>query len=122
MWWSHECRSVARLLWDYGAERLPDPDRARVQSHIEQCRFCRREAEAYRRTVSLVASDRESKAPDMPAAWQALRVGLDAVRPLPPARRSRAIRPSVAWVLAAGILLVAGIATRWMLRSPSVPQ
>lgn len=100
-----ECRSIDRLLWDYAAMTLCEPDMEKVEAHIGRCRTCAKKSEAYASVVGVVKTGRLVRMPESGATWHDLRATLEMERRDLPIIRSRRNIP----VLAFGSLAIAGL-------------
>jgi hypothetical protein len=87
-----DCREIEPMLWNYAARTLPEENRERVESHLDTCPACSRQAEEYRITVRLTADFRDAAVPDSEANWNDLLARMEARagnRAPVPARRPR---------------------------------
>lgn len=104
-----ECRQIDRLLWDYAAMALCEPEMEKVEAHISRCRACARKSEAYASVVGVVKTGRMMRMPESGATWHSLRVTLERERrDVPALRRTRNI-PALALgsaVMAAFLIFV----------------
>jgi hypothetical protein len=107
MFGKFECRVTNRLLWDYAAMALCEPDMERVEAHISRCRACAKQAEVYALVVGVVKTGRIDRMPESRASWQSLRATLEMERRLPSARRTARSLP----VLALGSLAMVVVLT-----------
>ena len=60
---SMSCRKVGEVLQEYLDGRIDDERSSRIEVHLEECRRCGMEADAYARIKSTLATKR----PDLPA-------------------------------------------------------
>jgi anti-sigma factor RsiW len=45
------CRELVEVITDYLEGRLPDPDRVRLEAHVEGCPYCEEYIAQMRRTI-----------------------------------------------------------------------
>ncbi len=45
------CRELVEVVTDYLEGRLPDPDRVRLEAHVEECPYCEEYIAQMRRTI-----------------------------------------------------------------------
>lgn len=57
------CRELVELATDYLEGTLPDPERARLEEHLEGCDGCRNYLEQMRRTIWVTGSLTEDEVP-----------------------------------------------------------
>ena len=48
------CRELVELITDYLEERLSPQDRARFETHLDQCRACRTYLDQFRQTIRVL--------------------------------------------------------------------
>src|SRR5258708_1767559 len=104
MFAKNECRQIDRLLWDYAAIALCEPDMELVEAHISGCRACAKRVDEYGLVVGVVKTGRIVRMPESRATWQSLRATLEKERRIVP-RRERLRFP----VLALGSMAIAAI-------------
>jgi anti-sigma factor RsiW len=57
------CRELVELATDYLEGALPDPERARLEAHLEQCDGCQNYLEQMRRTIRATGMLTEDEVP-----------------------------------------------------------
>jgi predicted anti-sigma-YlaC factor YlaD len=70
------CKELVELATDYLEGTLPEPDRVRLEAHLEVCEGCRNYLEQMRRTISISGLLTEEEIPpegrdDLLRAFQA---------------------------------------------------
>src|SRR5258707_14490344 len=100
-----DCREIDRLLWDYAAMALCEPDMEIVEAHIDGCPACAKRVDEYRLVVGVVKKGRVVRMPESKATWQSLRATLERERQSVPPRRERSRFP----VFAMGSLAFAAL-------------
>jgi anti-sigma factor RsiW len=45
------CRELVEVVTDYLEDRLPEPDRVRFETHLEECRYCEEYVAQMRQTI-----------------------------------------------------------------------
>src|SRR5437660_1624213 len=101
-----QCRATARMLWDYAARTLGEPDIQRVEGHLRVCEACRTEAAEYARAFCLTTSVRSDDPPASQRGWRELRAVLEGERrPAPAAAIAVAPRLGMVGMAAAGVLV-----------------
>jgi hypothetical protein len=99
-----ECRKISRLLWDYAAMALREPDMEQVEAHLTRCRACAHEAETYASVVGIVRTGRFERMPDSQATWHNLRAALERER-----KPVRGLRITFSTPALAGSLVLAAL-------------
>lgn len=106
MFFTSECSSINKLLWEYTDGSLAQSDLEHVEAHLRGCEACRREAESYRQTVALMSQFRQEAVPVSRKGWRDLEARLDAASRTP----RRSLIPTLVWsgglVAAATLLLL----------------
>ncbi|MDP2898685.1 MAG: zf-HC2 domain-containing protein, partial [bacterium] len=58
-----ECREVQQLLDTFAADELEAAERQTIEKHLSECPLCQKEAQALRRTISLLGQFKEMDPP-----------------------------------------------------------
>jgi hypothetical protein len=103
------CRRVAAEMPAYAADRLPTTARDRIEQHLETCAACRREVEAYRDVLSLMANAGQSHLPASRTNWQMLAAQMEAPR-MPGSRHTATRHRLVLSLAGAATLVFVGVA------------
>lgn len=94
---------IVDRLADHAVGALRGREKARVESHLDECAACRRELAALQRTGDLLSSLSLDEAP--PETWHAVRDRIGDLR-----RTSAPARPRLAWGLAMGVVAMLFVA------------
>ncbi len=118
------CDEFMELLVAFMDRELGEPERARVEAHLDACADCRRELEALKRVDGTF---RAAAAPEVSAReWDAMSAALDEAMEAPavPMRRERVERKPTArgwfagWVIPATALAAAAVLAAVILFGP----
>ena len=117
-----DCRSIQTIVPDWVAGRLPDAMTSGLRRHLDRCPDCRVVVAEWRRVAGALEAARPTVAPPPPAVALAKVDRFRHSQPAGPvAPRPVAPRPVARWVMAMGLLLLAGIAV-WRLRPGDAPD
>ncbi|HQZ72188.1 MAG TPA: zf-HC2 domain-containing protein, partial [Anaerolineae bacterium] len=117
-----DCRSIQTIVPDWVAGRLPDAMTSGLRRHLDRCPDCRVVVAEWRRVAAALEAARPTLAPPPPAIALAKVDRFRHTQPAGPvAPRPVAPRPVARWVMAMGLLLLAGIAV-WRLRPGDAPD
>src|ERR1041384_7190204 len=117
----NECDEIAQMLWDYADLALDSLEYDRVAAHLAKCESCRCEAEAYRLTTAVVATERNKVIPESDATWMQLRATLELENRAIAAPKPLIRRIGPAWAVAFAGALAGVVFLKMSQREPTVP-